>query len=120
MSVLTDIQILNPAGILTAATIPTLLQDFNQCLESKIKIVLIDLSNVDFIDSYGLGMLVSMHAKMRLSNGSLSLCSLKEQARCLFEIADMERVFEIFANQTEFYATVLQTNHEKANQTILL
>jgi anti-anti-sigma factor len=120
MAISDDIKVLKPAGILAATTIQALLQDFNQYLESKPKTILIDLSNVDFIDSYGLGMLVSMHAKMRLSNGTLCLCSLKDQARCLFEIADMERVFEIFADQAEFYAVALNASYVNMNQAILL
>lgn len=120
MSISSDVKVLKPSGILASTTIPALLQEFNQCLESKAKIVLLDLSNVDFIDSYGLGILVSMHTKMRLSSGNLYLCSLKDQARCLFEIADMERMFDVFVNQAEFYKTVVTPNQMNANQAILL
>ncbi len=110
MSTPSTIKVLQPIGVLTAGTIQEFLEEFNQCLEERVKHVLIDLSKVNFIDSYGLGMLVSMHAKMRLAGGSIHLGSPNDQARCLLEIADMEKVFEIFSDRLEFYARYGNSN----------
>ncbi|HIK15174.1 MAG TPA: STAS domain-containing protein [Leptolyngbyaceae cyanobacterium M33_DOE_097] len=110
MSTNSNVKVLTPSGILTTASVKELSQEFNQYLEARVPHILINLENVDFIDSHGLGMLVSLHARARLATSSLYLCSLNHQARCLFEISDMEQVFSIFADQAEFFAKVINCN----------
>lgn len=101
---------LKPTGIFTATTAQEILQQFNDLVETKAKILLVDLSAVDFLDSSGLGTLVSMHTKMRLSGGKLYLCGAREQARCLFDISDMDQIFDIFESEALFINTVIKRN----------
>jgi anti-anti-sigma factor len=84
------------------ATSLQLAKECRKCLETGIKTILIDLQNVDFIDSSGLGTLFSMHSKLRLAGGKLCLCSLKDQARSLFDISDMSCIFEIYSDREDF------------------
>jgi anti-sigma B factor antagonist len=107
-----NFQVIQPSGVLTGATSDELIQQFNRCLESTVKIVLIDLQNVDFIDSSGLGTLVSLHTKLRLAGGRLYLCAAKDQARTLFDVSDMDRIFEIFPNREAFYTSVIRRNQD--------
>jgi len=110
MSSANSIKIIEPSGILSATTTYALIQQLNECLEAKIKIVLIDLQNIDFIDSSGLGTLVSMHTKLRLADGKLYLCSPKDQASNLFDISDTDRIFNILASRKEFDALFVKNN----------
>jgi len=110
MSNANSIKIIEPSGILSATTAYALTQQLNECLEAKTKIILIDLQNVDFIDSSGLGTLVSMHTKLRLADGKLYLCSPKDQARNLFDISDTDRIFNILASRKEFDSVVVKKN----------
>ena len=68
--------------------------------EGKCNLV-IDLSSVRFIDSSGLGALVSGFKNASAREGSLKLCCLQPQVRSMFELTRLHRVFEIFANQDE-------------------
>ncbi len=103
-------QIFQPTGILTANTSAELNLTVQLCLEAGIKNMLIDLQSIDFIDSSGLGILVSIHTKVRLAGGKLYFCALKDQARNLFDIADMERIFTIFNTREEFERTIVKKN----------
>jgi len=107
MSIATGIRVIQPTGILTGATTSSLLQEVQRCIENKSKLVLLDLRDVHFIDSSGLGTLVSIHAKMRLAGIRFCLCSLNDQAKGILDITDLDRTFEVFANRDEFYAVVL-------------
>ncbi len=60
-----------------------------------------DLAEVDFIDSTGLGALVSCLRQAHAANGEIKLCSLKKPVRALFELVRMHRVFEIFNTAAE-------------------
>ena len=56
---------------------------------------LIDLSQVDYIDSTGLGMLISVRKQAMLSGGSVRLKGLNGLVKELFELTRLTKVFEI-------------------------
>lgn len=68
--------------------------------EGKYQLV-IDLTNVRFIDSSGLGALVSGFKNASARDGSLRLCCLQPQVRSMFELTRLHRVFEIFTTLEE-------------------
>jgi anti-sigma B factor antagonist len=58
--------------------------------------VVLDLSRVAFMDSTGLGAMLSCLRSLKAKNGSLKLASLTPEVAQLFEMVLMDRVFEIF------------------------
>lgn len=102
-----DVKVIQPTGILSARTSEKTLQEFQGSLDAKTKVILVDLSEITFMDSSGLGILVSMHTRIRLAGGKLYLCSLSEQCKGILDISDLDRVFETFNSPSEFYAVVL-------------
>jgi anti-sigma B factor antagonist len=65
----------------------------------KTRIVL-DLSQVEFIDSSGLGAIVST-LKTIGNRGDLVLCGVQKAVMNLFQLTRMNRVFRIFPSQEE-------------------
>ncbi|MDP3518318.1 MAG: STAS domain-containing protein [Pseudohongiella sp.] len=63
-------------------------------LEQHNRIVL-DLSNVEFIDSAGVGTLISCLRIVTERKGQLRLCGLNRAVRALFELMRMNRLFEV-------------------------
>jgi anti-sigma B factor antagonist len=63
--------------------------------------LVIDLSKVEFIDSSGLGALVSCLRQAHATGGEIKLAGLKKPVRVLFELVRMHRVFEVFNNSDE-------------------
>ena len=61
----------------------------------------IDLTAVRFVDSSGLGALVSGFKNASARDGSLKLCCLQPQVRSMFELTRLHRVFEIFTSVEE-------------------
>ncbi len=59
-------------------------------------LVLLDLADVDFIDSSGLGVLVSCLKKFASVNGKLVLCGLQPAVVSMFKLTRMDRVFPIY------------------------
>lgn len=57
--------------------------------------VLIDFSNTGYIDSSGLGALVSLSKKLRDAGGELRLAGLNEDLRTLFELTKLDTLFTI-------------------------
>lgn len=96
------IKIFHPSGILNAISGNQLRRDIADIVTKETNIILIDLQNIDFIDSSGLGALVSTMQIVKSSGGQLFICSVNEQVKMLFELTKMERIFKIFQNQDEF------------------
>jgi anti-sigma B factor antagonist len=65
------------------------------------KNILIDLKDVRFIDSSGLGALVSGFKNAISQQGSLKLATLQPQVKSMFELTRLHRVFEIFPTTGE-------------------
>ncbi|WP_020675643.1 STAS domain-containing protein [Geopsychrobacter electrodiphilus] len=63
--------------------------------------LIIDLSAVRFVDSSGLGALVSGFKNASTREGNLKLCGLQPQVRSMFELTRLHRVFEIFSSVEE-------------------
>ena len=61
----------------------------------KLKI-LIDMADVDFVDSSGLGTLVTCLHSVRKAGGVIKITSLQENPKHLFEITRLDRVFDIY------------------------
>ncbi len=60
-----------------------------------------DMSAVRFVDSSGLGAMLSCLRKLHGMGGDLKLCAMNKPVRALFELVRMHRVFEIFATEDE-------------------
>ena len=57
--------------------------------------LLIDFSRTGYIDSSGLGALVSISKKVRENGGDLRLAGLNEDLRSLFELTKLDTLFTI-------------------------
>jgi len=64
------------------------------------KLIVLDLSHVDFIDSSGLGVMVSS-LKTIDGDGDLVVCSIRDTVMGLFNLTRMNRVFHIFPAQSD-------------------
>lgn len=64
-------------------------------IEKGHKTFLIDLSEVDYIDSSGLGTLVAIQKRALQNGGSVVIKGLKGLVKDLFELTRLTKVFEI-------------------------
>jgi anti-sigma B factor antagonist len=75
--------------------------EINRLFESGTKDLLVDLKEVRFIDSSGLGVLVSGFKNAATHQGSIKLCSLQTQLKSMFELTRLHRVFDIYQTVDE-------------------
>ena len=70
-------------------------------LEKGERKFLVDFTNTGYIDSSGLGVLVSLSKKVREQAGELRLASLNEDLRTLFELTKLDTLFRIADSREE-------------------
>lgn len=66
-----------------------------EALEQGDRKFIIDFSNTGYIDSSGLGVLVSLLRKIREAGGDLRIAGLNEDLRTLFELTKLDTLFTI-------------------------
>lgn len=71
------------------------------------KALIVDFSKIDFIDSSGLGTLVSL-LKMMNGKGEMTLCALNPGIRNMFTLTRMDRIFRICPDRAAALAQLNQ------------
>ncbi|MBD2313394.1 STAS domain-containing protein [Desertifilum sp. FACHB-1129] len=98
-----------PSGILDSTKASQFREEISHLVSSGADIILVNLKDVTFVDSSGLGALVSALKIVRSSSGKLCLCSINEQVRMLFELTSMDRVFEVYPSEDDFLSAIEST-----------
>ncbi len=96
------VQIIEPKGILDGTKATDFRDNIDRSIENGVQIILIDFTDVTFMDSSGLGTLVLSLKTVRNAGIKMFLCSINEQVKMLFELTSMDSIFEIFDNREEF------------------
>jgi anti-sigma B factor antagonist len=99
--------VLTVAGELDVVGGPDLRQAvMTEVREGNHRLVL-DLTGVDFIDSFGLGVVVGSLKRTRLLDGDLRLVVPEARVRRVFEVCDLDRVFDMHTTVDEAVATAV-------------
>jgi anti-sigma B factor antagonist len=75
-------------------------------LEAGNKKVVFNLAGMKFINSTGLGMLMTALTKTRNSGGELALCSLPDQMKKLLQMTKLESIFPVYADEATAISTL--------------
>lgn len=96
-----DVTILRlPCEQLDASNAKEFKRDVAPLLDACAKVVL-DLGELRFIDSSGLGAILSCLRQLNAKGGELKLCALGKPVRALFELVRMHKIFEIHGTREE-------------------
>jgi len=75
---------------------PVVTASLTAMIEKKPKRMVVDLSEVTYIDSAGLAALIQAMQKVEGYGGKFLLAGLQETVRSIFEISRLDQVFQIF------------------------
>lgn len=96
------VKIFKPSGVLDIDKGNNLRQEVVSAISEDADSFLIDLSEVSFMNSSGLGALVATYKSVKTANKNLFLCGLNEQVRMIFELTKMDLIFKIFKDVQDF------------------
>ncbi|UCC45184.1 MAG: STAS domain-containing protein [Candidatus Zixiibacteriota bacterium] len=104
--------VLTLKGRLDLASGSGLKEQVKELLNKEKNLLHLNLSQVDFINSSGLGVLVSIMKEARLGKGRLTLSDLASYVREIFEITQLSHIFEIFPSEAEALKSYESVNAE--------
>ncbi len=94
-------RVLDVHGEVDVYTAPAVRERIQSLLDATSAHLVVDLTGIDFIDSTGLGVLVSGQNRARELGGELSLVCTAERVLKLFRITGLDTVFPIFATRAD-------------------
>jgi anti-sigma B factor antagonist len=74
---------------------------FKEIYKDKPPVLIVDMAEVEFMDSSGLATLVGVLKWCRLNGSELRLAGLTKSVRNIFEICRLETIFQIYDNRAE-------------------
>lgn len=89
-----------PVEELDASNVAEFKRDMAPILETQRELVL-DLRRLRFVDSSGMGAILSCLRQLSAKGGDLKLCGMTRQVRTVFELVRMHRIFDIYPTQEE-------------------
>ncbi|MDZ4722909.1 MAG: STAS domain-containing protein [candidate division Zixibacteria bacterium] len=95
------VAILKLKGRLDLASGTALKEQVRKLLAKNISSVHMNLSEVEFINSSGLGAMVSVMKETRLKKGRLTLSNLATYVQEIFDITQLSHIFEIFPTEQD-------------------
>jgi len=96
------VRAIQPKGILDSVNSNSLRREIIDTIDRGVKTILLDLQDITFMNSSGMGALVATLKAVKAAGGQLALCSLSDQVRIIFELSRMDRIFQVYQDRQEF------------------
>ncbi|RMF23582.1 MAG: anti-sigma factor antagonist [Cyanobacteria bacterium J083] len=98
-----QVKTIEPQGYVSAANADDFRADLTKVVESQeYSALLLDMKGVEFLDSAGLMALVTTFRLAQNLEVRFSICSLAPSVRMIFELTQLDKVFEIFDSRDSF------------------
>jgi anti-sigma B factor antagonist len=88
-------------GELDVYSAPRLKEDLSSRIDGGCTQIVLDMEGVGFVDSSGLGVLVSALRRAREKDGSVRIVCTKDNVLKIFRITGLDKVFPIFSDKEE-------------------
>lgn len=69
--------------------------EVKELIDGGFKNVILDLGEVPWINSTGLGILITAHHSIKAAEGKMKICNVKERVLSIFYVSQLERVFDV-------------------------
>lgn len=96
-----DVGVVYGHGRVVAGTEAAQLKEQVKSMLTQCVDVILNFSDIDYIDSSGLGVLVTLCTRASAPNGQVVLCNLPEKVQELLTITKLTKVFEIYKTEAE-------------------
>jgi anti-sigma B factor antagonist len=87
-------------------TAPQLHEALDSAIDAGARLLLVDLAEVAFIDSTGLGVLIGAAKRLHSADGALAIVCPHEKIRRIFQITGLDQVFAMHTSRDEALSTV--------------
>jgi len=95
------IEVIHLAGFIDSHTFPQFESAINEALESGARHFLLDMQGLNYINSTGLGLLMSLYRQVRQDAGDLAVTHTSEKITNIFDLLGFSRIIKLFPTDDE-------------------
>lgn len=99
-----DLTIVKISGEIDVFTSPRLREMLLEIIDDGAAHLVVDLSEVTFLDSTGLGVLVGIYHRLRARDGSMSFMGVNDRVRRVFHVTQLTKIFVLHRSLEEAIA----------------
>ncbi len=93
--------IIDIAGQLDAFTTPDVKAEFNKLTDARHYKLVLNFTQVDYVNSTGIGAVVAVAQQVRRRKGDLKLYGMKPDIRKVFDLVGASKILEIFETEQD-------------------
>ncbi len=101
-----ELGVITVQGDVTAASEDTLMGAYARAAEGGPRAILLDFSGLEYMNSGGIGLLVTLLVRANRAKQRLLACGLNDHYRQIFELTRLDEAISIFRNEAEALAAV--------------
>ncbi|MEV4256398.1 STAS domain-containing protein [Spirillospora sp. NPDC049652] len=102
--VVQDVTVVKINGEIDVFTSPRLRENLLEIIDNGGLYLVVDLGEVTFLDSTGLGVLVGIYHRLRARDGSMSFTGVNERVRRVFHVTQLTKIFVLHDSLEEALA----------------
>lgn len=108
----TQVRMVSRAGVIeiegeVTGTAGNILEDaYAQASQPGVKAILLNFEKLDYLNSSGIGLLVTMLIRAQRQNLNLLACSLTDHYREIFQLTRLDEAIQLFENEQAALASI--------------
>ena len=110
------IQKVRISGYLDSSTFPQLQEHLNNLMKQGNLHYLLDLEDLDYISSAGLGVLMGILREVREKDGDLKIVNMSEKIERVFYLLGFSRLMKVYATEDEALESFQNQNNHKEDE----
>lgn len=99
--VMQDVAVIYPKGYLNNIVGENLVEECNACLRTGIKSIVLNFSEMEFINSIGISMLLAIVEKLKACKGTLCFTNMNRMYEDTFDMLGLTKYIQVFANEDD-------------------
>lgn len=99
-----SVGVIDIAGEVTASVENTLMDAYTQATSSGARTIVLNFANLEYMNSSGIGLLVTLLIRVKRQGQRLLACGLSEHYQQIFELTRLNEAITICENETEALA----------------
>ncbi|MHB1000539.1 MAG: STAS domain-containing protein [Armatimonadota bacterium] len=110
MKEVSGIPVIKATGEIDVYTVPEFKSSINKVIDSGAKDLIIDLTDIDYMDSGGFGVLLGATKRIRLKNGVILLAGCSDAIERMLKITRLDTIFGMFPNIDDAVMNIISRN----------
>jgi anti-anti-sigma factor len=102
-----DVPVIRAVGELEIATVPEMRAKVTEVTERRPRAILFDFRRLSYLDSSGLGILVSARKRLAVHEGEVVIITTQSAVLKALSLSGLDQIMRIYASEEEYFGAVM-------------